>query len=111
MSAKFANAAKPAKPFTLRAFIETLVAPGPQPASDGPPWFEPGQVCQIYETTYWQFLELLPPRWMDGDRFAFGEGSGPFRLFWQAKDGYFARELTDDETRRFCELSGVSLQL
>jgi len=108
MSVKSANAEKPT---TLWAFIETLVTSDPVPVTDDPPWFEPGQVCQIDEKTYWHFLELLPPRWMDGNWFAFGEGSGQFRLFWQTQDGYFARELTDGETQTFCELSGVSLHL
>lgn len=106
-----AKSAKAQQPITLWDFIETLVASEPQTLSDDPPWFEPGQVCEIDEQTYWQFLELLPPRWMNGHWFAFGEGTGPFRLFWRAQDGYFARELTDDETRIFCELSGVSLHL
>ena len=79
--------------------------------TDDPPWFAPGQVCEIDEKTYWYFLELLPPRWMDGHWFAFGEGAGPFRLFWQMQGRYFARELTDDETRTFCKLSGVSVHL
>ena len=109
MSAKSANAEKPTD---LWAFIETLVASESHPATgDDPPWFEPGQVCEIDKKTYWYFLELLPPRWMHGNWFAFGEGAGRFRLFWEIQDAYFARELTDDETRTFCGLSGVSLYL
>ena len=106
-----AKSPTPEKPKTLWAFIETLVSSDPQPVGEDPPWFEPGQVCEVDEATYWQFLELLPPRWMNGNWFAFGEGTGPFRLFWQAQDSYFARELTDEETRTFCELSRVSLHL
>jgi len=109
MAAKFQNAGKTT---SLWAFINTLVDSQPKTATeDDPPWFEPGQVCEIDEQMYWHFLELLPPRWMDGNWFAFGEGTGRFRLFWQVKDAYFARELTDDETRTFCELSRVSLHL
>ena len=100
------------KPTSLWGFINTLVDVEPQtPTEDDPPWFEPGQVCEIDEKTYWYYLELLPPRWIDGNWFAFGEGAGRFRLFWQVKDTYFARELTDEETRTFCELSHVALHL
>ncbi len=98
------------EPTNLWAFINTLVDAEPKTATeDDPPWFEPGQVREIDEKTYWYFLELLPPRWMDGNWFAFGEGAGCLRLFWQVKDAYLARELTADETRTFRELSGVSL--
>jgi hypothetical protein len=105
-----ANSTKAEKPRNLWAFIETLVASDRQPTTiDDPPWFKPGDICEIDEKTYWYFLELLPPRWMDGNWFAFGEGAGCLRLFWQVKDAYLARELTADETRTFRELSGVSL--
>ena len=98
------------KPLSLWTFIETLASGEVQSASDAdPPWFEAGKIAQIDQKTYWYFLELLPPRWMDGNWFAFGEGSGPFRLFWQTKDEYFVRELTDSETRIFCELSRTTL--
>ncbi len=98
------------KPNNLWAFIETLTDGEVQSTTDAdPPWFEEGKIAQIDEKTFWYFLELLPPRWIDGDWFAFGVGSGPFRLFWQVKDTYFVRELTDAETRTFCELSGTSL--
>ena len=105
---------KDGKPKSLRAFLNTLVSAEIQPLcsideEQTPPWHEPGNVYEIDEKTYWYFLELLPPRWMDGNWFAFGEGAGPFRLFWQVRDAYFVRELTDNETRTFCDLSGVSL--
>ena len=109
MSANAANG----KPGNLWAFIETLTSGDVQPLSsiddENPPWHEPGRVCEIDEKTYWYFLELLPPRWIDGNWFAFGEGTGPFRLFWQFQGSYFARELTDEETKTFCQLSRTSL--
>ena len=80
-------------------------------ADDSAPWFEPGLICEVSEQTYFDFLELLPPRWMYGSVFAFGESARPFRLFWWRKDRFFVRELTTDETRRFCQLSGTSLDL
>ena len=108
MSATSANAEPTA---SLWAFIETLVAVDPKPTNADPPWFEPGDVCQIDERTYGYFLDMTPPRWLHGNWFASGEGAGPFRLFWKTQDAYFARELTEDETRTFCELSGVSLHV
>ena len=93
-------------------FFRDLLRAEPKVVSeDDVPWFEPGKLYEIDEKTYWYFLELIPPRWMQGNVFAFGEGSGPFRLFWQVQNAYFARELTDDETRTFCELTRVSLHL
>lgn len=80
-------------------------------ADDSAPWFEPGLICEVSEETYFDFLELLPPRWMYGGVFAFAEGAGPFRLFWRRKGRFFVRELTTEETRRFCQLSGTSLDL
>ena len=105
---------KDGKPTSLWGFIETLVSAEVQPLrsiddDETPPWREPGKVHEIDEKTYWYFLELLPPRWMNGNWFAFGEGAGPFRLFWQVRDAYFARELTDEETRMFCQLSCTPL--
>ena len=105
---------KNGKPQSLWAFLNTLASVDPEPLSSvddeqTPPWHETGKVFEIDEKTYWYFLELLPPRWMDGDWFAFGAGSGSFRLFWQIRGVYFLRELTQDETRTFCEFSRVSL--
>ena len=107
MSPTSANAEKP---ISLRAFIETLVACEPQPMTvDDPPWFEPGQVCEVEESIYRYFFKLR--RRKHSNWFAFGERAGPFRLFWRISGAYFARELTDDETRLFCELSQVFMRL
>ena len=101
------------KPTNLWVFIETLMAgeiqPLPTTDDEMPPWYQPGVVSEIDEKTYWYFLELLPPRWINGNWFAFGEGAGPFRLFWQLQGSYFAREMTDEETQTFCELGRVRL--
>ncbi len=107
---------KDRKPTSLWAFINTLISAEPEPLSSvddeqTPPWQEPGKVVEIDEETYWYFLELLPPRWTDGNWFAFGEGAGPFRLFWQVRDAYFVRELNNDETRTFCKLGRIPLHL
>jgi hypothetical protein len=95
----------------LRQFLRTLTG-GAAVAVDcdsGPPWFEPGRKCKVSEEVFFYFLEVLPPRWMNGNMFAFGEGCSPFRLFWRRDGKCFGRELTAEETVRFCELSGTSL--
>lgn len=89
----------------LRQLVDTDVH---VPTADDPPWYEPGKLYEIDEETYWYFLELLPPRWIDGDWFAFGEGADPFRIYFKSGSGYLVRQLTDDETLTFCELSGVA---
>ena len=69
----------------------------------------PGKVHTIQEETYWYFLEVLPPIWMNQKGvFAFAEGMEPLSLFWLRKEGAFCRQLTNDETNNFCEVSGVS---
>ena len=78
---------------------------------DDPPWHEPGKLYQIDEETYWYFLELLPPRWIHGEWFAFGEGTGPFRIYLKLDGTYLVRELTDVDTRMFCKLSGTPLYI
>ena len=102
------------KPTTLWEFLNTLISTEIQPPSSihdkaTPPWHEPGNVYEVDARTYFYFLELLPPRWTDGNLFAFGEGAGPFRLFWKVRDSYLVRELTELETRTFCDLSGAAL--
>ena len=98
------------EPQSLWEFICQLVAvPAQPPSDDEAPWFEPGIVYEVEEGTYMYFLEVLPPRWIEGNWFAFGEGAGPFRLFGKQQDTHFARELTDGETRLFCKLSRVPL--
>ena len=64
---------------------------------------------EIDESTYLQYLELLPPRFMQGSLFAFGEGSGNFTLFWQQNGRHFAHQLSMPDTETFCRLSGMSL--
>ena len=97
---------------SLWEFLRVLVDVEPQvPTDDDPPWHEPGKLYEVDEETYWTFMELLPPRWIHGDWYAYGEGTGPFRIYVKLHDAYFVRELTGDETRKFCELSGTSLHM
>lgn len=97
-------------PENVWAFLSKLLqADVVKSSEDNVPWYEPGKLYEIDEKTYWHFLELLPPRWIEHDVFAFGEGGGPLRILWQHHDAFFLRELTDDETIAFCKLSGTSL--
>ena len=81
---------------------------------DGEGWTElierisvPGRINEITEETYCYFLEVLPPKLFNGNRFCFAEGDEPLRLFWHRKGRYFCRQLTLDETRRICDFSGL----
>ncbi len=61
---------------SLWEFLESLTQGEIQSevaSTEDPPWFVAGVVQQIDEPTFWYFLELLPPRWMYGDWFAFGD--------------------------------------
>ncbi len=76
---------------------------------DSPPWWEAGVTVEIEESTYDQYLDLLPPRYLSGNLFAFGEGAGNFILFWMETRRYFAHQLSVDDTETFCRLSRVPL--
>lgn len=82
--------------------------------SDGvhewPDW-EQGQTQEITLEAYDFYLDLLPPRWMSGDYFAYGEGSGCFSIFWKERERYFVRHLTQQETERFCSITRATLHL
>lgn len=67
-----------------------------------------GRVNEITNETYWYFLEVLPPKLMRSNFFAFAEGQEPLTLFWEASGKHYCRRLTDEETNRFCEASGLS---
>lgn len=95
---------------TLTQFLnERLNVDNAKPFDDPnqPPWWEEGVTVVIDEATYMERLEILPPRYMSGLLFAFGEGAGSFTLFWQAGKGYFAHALSMDDTEVFCRLSNT----
>jgi hypothetical protein len=102
---------------SLTAFLHYLkVGPAaPLPAKEG--WSDlirrtttPGAACQVTEETYDYFLDVLPPRWMGREGFAFGEGCDHLRLFWQGPGGtFFSRQLTAEENVTFCRLAGIGL--
>ena len=77
--------------------------------ADIPPWWEDGVTVAIDEATYTEYLEMLPPRYIHGTLFAFGEGAGDFTLFWEQDRRYFAHQLSTDDTTAFCRLSGTAL--
>ncbi len=64
------------------------------------------RIHRVSEETYYYFLEVLPPKWMNGRAFAFAEGQDPLQLFWfRGRDpdlDHLTRQLTDDEIDRFC---------
>ena len=76
---------------------------------DSPPWWEEGVTIEIDETKYFEYLDLLPPRYMAGDLFAFGEGAGNFILFWMEDRRYFTHQLSVEDTETFCRLTRVAL--
>ena len=69
----------------------------------------PGTVCEVEEESYFFYLEVLPPQFMDGCFFCFAEGAEPYTLFWRRGGRYFARQLTWDETSRLAQLAGIPL--
>ena len=66
---------------TLSGLLEALKRGDDNPA----PWLEEGLVSQISEEAYFEYLEMLPPRWMRGSSFIYAEGSNAFLLCWQAQ--------------------------
>jgi hypothetical protein len=92
----------------LRPRLKTADSKSLNDASS-PPWFEEGVTVQVDEATYMRHLEVLPPRYISGLLFAYGEGAGNFTLFWQIGEHYFAHMLSAIDTERFCELSETSL--
>ena len=97
---------------TLRQFLsERLRAEDAKrlDAPDQPPWLEEGVTAIVDEAVYMHHLEVLPPRYMSGLLFAYGEGAGNFTLFWQEGERYFAHALSMDDTELFCTLSRTRL--
>ena len=96
------------------SFIREFVDGEPVPMPKGEKWWDtikritvPGQVAQIDKEMYWHFLEILPPRFQLGEFFAFAEGLAPFLLFWRDGDGYFCKQLTWNQSKKFCRLANL----
>lgn len=65
----------------------------------------PGRIFEVTEKIYWEFLEVLPPRWM-GCGFAFAEGGDDIRFYWKVAEQHYYRQLTTQETDEFYRLIG-----
>ena len=101
----------------LKHFVTDLALTAPEctylPASET--WEEhvarvsvPRCIAEVTEEQYLYWLEVLPPKFMSGNLFAFAEGAEPLRVFWKDRDGsYWMRQLTWDETTTFCRLAGL----
>ncbi len=66
-----------------------------------------GRIAEVAEETYWHYLEVLPPIYIDESFFCFAEGMEPFRLFWKRKARYFVRRLNWKQTHKLCDLAGI----
>ncbi len=65
------------------------------------------RVAEVGEETWWYFLEVLPPKILEGRWFAFAEGQEPLRIFWQQSGNFYCRQLTEEQSMRVCELTGL----
>jgi hypothetical protein len=74
---------------------------------------QPGRLTQIDEETYRHHLEVLPPQYQGSDFFAAFDPyvPSPLRLFFRGPVQCFCRQLTEEETRAFCEAAGIGLPL
>ena len=91
------------------SFLHSLMS-GPFQSLDDeevPPWFEAGKIQQISGTVYTYHSECRRVCWRDGLKFAWANEGQPFVLFWIMDCDYFARQLTEGETFRFCQLMDV----
>ena len=71
---------------------------------------EYGRLIEIDEELYTWFWRLQPPHYIEGSRFCFTPWLKPFLFLVFVRRGrYYARHLTHDETKRFCELAGIPL--
>ncbi len=69
----------------------------------------PGRISEISEDIYFEFLEVLPPKLLRGSFFAFAEGQEPLRVFLHRQERYLGRQLTQEETDKLCELTGLPM--
>jgi Protein of unknown function (DUF1419) len=100
---------------SLAEFVAFLRQAEIVPRPDGEEWkamiariHVTGTIAEIDEETYWYFLEVLPPKYMNGGLFAFAEGAEALKIFWSRDGKFFVRPLTWDETQEFCRLARIS---
>jgi hypothetical protein len=102
-------------PPALQEFLAHLKSAQRVPRPEGEDWSAliaritvPGTIAEIDHETFFYFLEVLPPKFQTGGAFAFAEGAEELRLFWRSGKQYLCRQLTWDETKTFCQLTGTA---
>lgn len=97
---------------TLPQFIAELTTGPVTPIPEGEDWnglieriSTEGVIQEVPEETFDYFLDVLPPKYMGRDGFAFAEGAEPFRFFWQRSGKSFCRRLSWHETKEFCRIA------
>ena len=66
-----------------------------------------GRIAEVSEEVWFYFLEVLPPKLLRGNWFAFAEGQEPLKLFWRRQGCHYGRQLTWAETHRLCDATGL----
>jgi hypothetical protein len=66
-----------------------------------------GRIAEVTEEVWYYFLEVLPPKLLRGNWFAFAEGQDPLKLFWRKQGRHYGRQLTWEETHRLCDATGL----
>jgi len=74
---------------------------------EAPPWFVEGMIHQVDRTLYGYYAESPTLRWADGHKFAYARDMEPFQFFWKFDGEYFGRQLSEEDTFRFCQLLDV----
>ncbi len=100
---------------TLQRFLAPLTAEVNATAQpDNEPWSgtierisNADRIAEITEETWWYFLEVLPPKLLEGNWFAFAEGQEALRIFFQRRGKHYCRQLTEEQSMRVCELTGL----
>lgn len=72
---------------------------------EAPPWFLVGMIHRIDRTLYGYYAESDFVQWSDGPKFAYANGREPFQFFWITDGEFFGRQLSEEETFRFCQLT------
>ena len=61
---------------------------------------QPDRVVEVTEETYYYFLEVLPPRFMEHFVFGFAEGDEVLKIFWEKGSKFYCRTLTEEQHRQ-----------
>lgn len=100
---------------TLQSFLAPLTAiDSATLQADNEPWSATIErisnadcVAEISEETWDYFLEVLPPKILEGSWFGFAEGQEPLRIFYRTQGKHYVRQLTEAQSMRVCELTGL----